>query len=187
MVNILRSLLLSLIGLGPFAAVSIFFIISMIVGLGPDSALATYFGDYIINSESLADAGDSFEDVSSYLFRFMYELNIALLSLTVVMALGWSVGSHYLNIDAPGKAKIYFIHWAIFSGVFIALLFGIVFYFTQSTAYLAQQFLSGGGKTQIIIASLVLYIIMYYVGVLLGTARFARSSVLLANKLPGGF
>jgi hypothetical protein len=187
MVNILRSLLLSLIGLGPFAAVSIFFIISMIVGLGPDSALATYFGDYIINSESLADAGDSFEDVSSYLFRFMYELNIALLSLTVVMTMGWSVGSHYLNIDAPGKAKIYFIHWAIFSGVFIALLFGIVFYFTQSTAYLAQQFLSGGGKTQIIIASLVLYIIMYYTGVLLGTARFARSSVLLANKLPGGF
>ena len=142
---------------------------------------------YFINSESLADAGDSFEDVSSYLFRFMYELNIALLSLTVVMTFGWSVGSHYLNIDAPGKAKIYFIHWAIFSGVFIALLFGIVFYFTQSTAYLAQQFLSGGGKTQIIIASLVLYIIMYYVGVLLGTARFARSSVLLANKLPGGF
>ena len=47
MVNILRSLLLSLIGLAPFAAVSILFIISMIVGLGPDSALATYFGDYI--------------------------------------------------------------------------------------------------------------------------------------------
>ena len=187
MVNILRSLLFSLIGLAPFATVSILFIISMIVGLGPDSDLATYFGDYIINSESLADAGDSFEDVSSYLFRFMYELNIALLSLTVVMTFGWSVGSHYLNIDAPGKAKIYFIHWAIFSGVFIALLFGIVFYFTQSTAYLAQQFLSGGGKTQIIIASLVLYIIMYYAGVLLGTARFARSSVLLANKLPGGF
>ena len=187
MVNILRSLLLSLIGLGPFAAISIFFIITMIVGLGPNSALATYFGDYIINSESLADAGDSFEDVSSYLFRFFYELNIALLSLTVVMTLGWSVGSHYLNIDAPGKAKIYFIHWAVFSSIFIALLLGIIFYFTQSTAYLAQQFLSGGGKTQIIIASLVLYIIMYYTGVLLGTARFARSSVLLANKLPGGF
>ena len=187
MVNILRSLLLSLIGLAPFATISILFIISMIVGLGPDSDLATYFGDYIINSESLADAGDSFEDVSSYLFRFMYELNIALLSLTVVMTFGWSVGSHYLNIDAPGKAKIYFIHWAIFSGVFIALLFGIVFYFTQSTAYLAQQYLSKGGKFQIMIGSLVLYTIMYYVGVLLGTARFARSSVLLANKLPGGF
>ena len=187
MVNILRSLLLSLIGLAPFAAVSILFIISMIVGLGPDSALATYFGDYIINSESLADAGDDFQDVANYLFKFFYEMNIALLSLTAVMTLGWSAGSHYLNVDAPGKAKIYFIHWAIFSGVFIALLFGIIFYFTQTTAYNAQQYLSGGGKTQIIFGSLVLYTIMYYAGVLLGTARFARSSVLLANKLPGGF
>ena len=149
MVNILRSLLLSFIGLAPFAAVSILFIISMIVGQGPDSALATYFGDYIINSESLADAGDDFQDVASYLFKFFYEMNIALLSLTAVMTLGWSAGSHYLNVDAPGKAKIYFIHWAIFSGVFIALLFGIIFYFTQTTAYNAQQYLSGGGKTQI--------------------------------------
>jgi uncharacterized membrane protein YhdT len=187
MVNILRSLAFSLIGLGPFAAISIFFIVTMIVGLGPESALATYFGDYIINSESLSDAGDSFEDVSSYLFRFLYELNIALLTLTIIMTIGWSVGSHYLNIDAPGKAKIYFIHWSIFSGIFVALLFGIIFYFTQSTAYLAQQFLSGGGKFQIMIGSLILYITMYYVGVLLGTARFARSSVLFANKLPGGF
>ena len=187
MINILRSLFLSLIGLGPFAAISIFFIVSMIVGIGPESALATYFGDYIINSESLADAGDSFEDVSSYLFRFCYELNIALLSLTIMAALSWSASSHYLNIDAPGKAKIYFIHWAIFSSIFVGLLVAIILYFTQSTAYLAQQFLSGGGKTQIILISLVLYIIMYYAGVLLGTARFARSSVLLANKLPGGF
>jgi hypothetical protein len=110
-----------------------------------------------------------------------------MLALTAVAVLSWSTCSHYLNIDAPGKAKIYFIHWVIFSGVFVALLFGVLFFFTQTTAYVAQQYLSGTGKTLIIIASLVLYIIMYYTGVLLGTARFARSSVLLANKLPGGF
>ena len=187
MINIFRSLFLSLIGLGPFAVISIFFISSMIVGVGPESALATYFGDYIINSESLADAGDDFQDVANYLFKLFYEMNIALLSLTVVMTLGWSTWSHYLNIDAPGKAKIYFIHWAVFSAIFVGLLVAIILYFTQTTAYVAQQFLSGGGKTQIILISLVLYTIMYYVGVLLGTARFARSSVLLANKLPGGF
>ena len=50
---------------------------------------------------------------------------------------------------------------------------------------MAEQFMRGGGKTQIIIGSLIFYILMYYAGVLLGTARFARSSVLLANKLPG--
>jgi|TARA_B110000971_G_scaffold91412_1_gene94049 hypothetical protein len=187
MVNIFRSLFLSLIGLGPFAAISIFFISSMIVGVGPESALATYFGDYIINSESLADAGDDFQDVANYLFKLFYEMNIALLSLTVIMTLSWSTWSHYLNVDAPGKAKIYFIHWAIFSSIFVGLLVAIILYFTQTTAYVAQQFLSGGGKTQIILISLVLYIFMYYVGVLLGTARFARSSVLFANKLPGGF
>jgi hypothetical protein len=187
MVNIFRSLFLSLIGLGPFAAISIFFISSMIVGVGPESALATYFGDYIINSESLADAGDDFQDVANYLFKLFYEMNIALLSLTVIMTLSWSTWSHYLNVDAPGKAKIYFIHWAIFSSLFVGLLVAIILYFTQTTAYVAQQFLSGGGKTQIILISLVLYIFMYYVGVLLGTARFARSSVLFANKLPGGF
>jgi len=159
----------------------------MIVGVGPESALATYFGDYIINSESLADAGDDFQDVANYLFKLFYEMNIALLSLTVIMTLSWSTWSHYLNVDAPGKAKIYFIHWAIFSSIFVGLLVAIILYFTQTTAYVAQQFLSGGGKTQIILISLVLYIIMYYAGVLLGTARFARSSVLLANKLPGGF
>jgi hypothetical protein len=64
---------------------------------------------------------------------------------------------------------------------------GIIFWFTQTSAYRAEQYLSTGGKFQIMIGSLVLYTTMYYVGVLLGTARFARSSVLLANKLPGGF
>ncbi|MDC0578860.1 hypothetical protein OAO38_04280 [Candidatus Pelagibacter ubique] len=187
MVNILRSLLFSLIGLGPFAAISIIFIITMIASPGPESAIVSYIGDYIINSESLADSGDSFEDVSYYIYRFFRNLNIILLVLTVVSALSWSTWSHYLNVDAPGKAKIYFIHWAIFSGVFAALLFGVLFFFTQTTEYVAQQYLSNGGKTQIILISLVLYIFMYYVGVLLGTARFARSSVLFANKLPGGF
>ena len=187
MVNILKSLLLSLIGLGPFAAISIIFIITMIASPGPESAIVGYIGDYIINSESLANSGDSFEDVSYYIYRFFRNLNIMLLALTAVAVLSWSTCSHYLNIDAPGKAKIYFIHWAIFSGVFVSLLFGVLFFFTQTTAYVAQQYLSGGGKTQIIIASLVIYIIMYYAGVLLGTARFSRSSVLLANKLPGGF
>tara|TARA_A100001015_G_scaffold208261_1_gene233054 strand:- start:241 stop:804 length:564 start_codon:yes stop_codon:yes gene_type:complete len=187
MVNILRSLLLSLIGLGPFAAISIIFIITMIASPGPESAIVGYIGDNIINSESLADSGDSFEDVSYYIYRFFRNLNIILLALTAVAVLSWSTCSHYLNIDAPGKAKIYFIHWSIFSGIFIALLFGVLFFFTQTTEYVAQQYLSKGGKFQIMIGSLVLYTIMYYVGVLLGTARFARSSVLLANKLPGGF
>ena len=38
---------------------------------------------------------------------------ITLLSVTIFFSVAWSAGSHYLNIDAPGKAKIYFIHWLL--------------------------------------------------------------------------
>tara|TARA_A100001011_G_C14301245_1_gene840883 strand:- start:36 stop:605 length:570 start_codon:yes stop_codon:yes gene_type:complete len=187
MINIARSVILALIGLAPFATISIFFIITLIASPNADSGLSLYIGDNLVNSEDLADAGDDVQDVIFDIFRFLRELNIALLSLTLIISLGWSVGSHYLNVDAPGKAKIYSIHWLIFTGIFIALVFGILFWFTQTTAYQAEQYLSGGGKTIIIFASLIFYISMYYAGVLLGTARFTRSSVLLANKLPGGF
>jgi hypothetical protein len=38
------------------------------------------------------------------------------------MTLAWSVASHYLNVDAPGKAKFYSIYWLIFQGLFILIL-----------------------------------------------------------------
>ena len=87
-----------------------------------------------------------------------------------------------LGVSEHGLAWISFI-----KGILIGLLLAIAFYFTETTAYQAQQFLSGGGKFIIFIGSAVFYTLMYYIGVLLGTARYARSSVLLANKLPGGF
>jgi len=185
--NILQSLFKLIIGAGPFGALSVFFIILMITGVGPDHKISSYIGDNIINSDGLAETGESFEDISDYMFRFLRDLNISLLSLTVVMCTIWTIASHYLNINAPGKAKLYFIHWIIFSGVFVGLNVAINFYFTETTSYFAQQFLSSGGKFIIFIANLAFYTLMYYVGVLLGTARYARSSVLLANKLPGGF
>ena len=187
MINVIRSAILTLIGLGPLATLSIIFIVTMIASPGPDASISVYIGDNLINSEELADAGDDVQDVINDIFVYLRELNFSLLSLTILMALGWSVYSHYLNIDAPGKAKVYAIHWVIFSGIFIALVAGILFWWTQTSAYRAEQYLSGVGKTQIILGSLIFYVIMYYAGVLLGTARFARSSVLLANKLPGGF
>ena len=101
------------------------------------------------------------------------------------MALGWSAGSHYLNIDSPGKAKIYFIHWIIFTAILILVIFGIVMFFTQSTTFESAEFIGAPGTFIITILSLIYYFLMYYVGVILGTARFARSSVLFANKLPG--
>ena len=112
-------------------------------------------------------------------------LAFSTIEITFLMALGWSAGSHYLNIDSPGKAKIYFIHWIIFTGIFMTIVLGIVIFFTQSSTFDSAQFIGGTGMTIITGLSLIYYFSMYYVGVILGTARFARSSVLFANKLPG--
>ncbi len=149
--------------------------------------MSSYIDEYLIDSEDLENRGMNFEDVAASTFKFLRELNIALLSLTVAMSFAWTVASHYLNINAPGKAKLYFIHWSIYSGILVGLLIAIVLWFTGSTAYKAQQSLSGGGIAIINVGSAVFYTLMYYMGVLLGTARYTRSSVLLANKLPGGF
>ena len=112
-------------------------------------------------------------------------LNINLLSITIIASLAWSVVSHYLNIDAPGKAKIYFIHWIIFTGGYLAIIIGLAIFFTNDTLYESAQYISKFGTTLVTAGSAIFYFFIYYVGVVLGTARFARSSVLFANKLPG--
>tara|TARA_Y100000590_G_scaffold148403_2_gene170473 strand:+ start:484 stop:1062 length:579 start_codon:yes stop_codon:yes gene_type:complete len=190
MINIIRSVILSAIGLGLIGWISLYFIIYILI-LTP---LSTGFGDSwflefafnnLVQGENIAESGQDWADLAEWLYVLLAHMNIGLLSLTVAMSLIWSIASHFLNIDAPGKAKLYFIPWAIFTGVFIALVFGIVFYCTQTSQYEASDFLSGEGVFLINFVSLVFYFLMYFFGVLLGTARFARSSVLLANKLPG--
>ena len=184
MINIFRSCGYSLIGLGAIGWIAI--ILTGIMFAGPtDSALTDFFAETIIIGERLDTFQVDFTYVADDLFSLVAQMNLSLLIITSLMALGWSAGSHYLNIDAPGKAKIYFIHWAIFTAIFVLIVLGIVIFFTQSTRFEAAQFIGGKGKTIIYSLSLVYYFLMYYVGVILGTARFARSSVLFANKLPG--
>ena len=101
------------------------------------------------------------------------------------MTLSWVIGSHFLNIDAPGKAKIYAIHWLIFTGIYVATVIGIISFFISSTQFAAAQQIGAAGGTLLYFLETIYYTLIYYVGVLLGTARFARSSVLFANKLPG--
>ena len=186
MVNIIRSLILTLIGLGTLAWISIVLISIMLVGPDPDGALTEFFAEYIIVSTRIEELGYTFSEISDELFILVAHMNITLLLLTLLMTLGWTTWSHYLNIDAPGKAKIYFIHWIIFTGVLVAILLAVIFFFTQTTQYNAADLIGNGGYA-ILSSSAIFYFLMYYAGVLLGTARFARSSVLLANKLPGGF
>ena len=181
---ILRSVLLSSIGLVSLGWISFWF--TTLNALGPDgeSALLQWYFDNLVLSDEIISSGMPWEDLAVSLYNLLAQMTTALLSVTVIAALAWSIGSHFLNVDAPGKAKFYFIYWIIFTGIFMAIVVGIVFWFTKSSTFNAADYLSGSGVTTISIISFIYYFLVYYLGVLLGTARFARSSILFGNKIP---
>ena len=185
MVHVFKSLLLASLGVASLGWLSFLLIGTLLNGPDADSALAQYVADHILFEENLDQLGWTFSEVSEGLFKLIAHMNIVFLGVTVVMTLSWSALSHFLNIDAPGKAKIYFIHWSIFTGILIAIFFAIAWYFTKSAAFETAELISTGGSFQLTLFGVIFYTLIYYLGVLLGTARFARSSVLFANKLPG--
>ena len=184
MKHIIRSCTLSLIGLSAFAIFPIIFITWLQAGPDPDGNIYQFFHDWIIDKDRLAKFDIPFSLVAKSLFNLVTNMNISLLALSYIMGLGWSGGSHYLNVDAPGKAKLYFIHWIIFTSIFMVIVLSIIIFFTQSTYIGSARYIGDLGIFVIITFSLIYYFLMYYAGVVLGTARFARSSVLFANKLP---
>jgi len=184
MKNIIRSLLFSALGMASLAWLSILLIFNSLIGPSADGYLIDFSEGFLSNEDAIIGNGYDFSQVSGMFFNLIGELNIFLLILSIFAGLSWSVASHYFNIDAPGKAKIYFIHWTIFTGIFVAILIFTSIVFTRETWFEAAQFISGQGSTIIVVSSAIFYFLVYYVGVLVGTARFARSSVLFANKLP---
>ena len=185
MIRIFRSLIYSTIGMASLSWISIIFIILCIAGPDPDGAITAFIADTIIHQERIEQTGWTFAELADDIFALFAFLNINLLSITIIASLAWSVVSHYLNINAPGKAKIYFIHWIIFTGGYLAIIIGLAIFFTNDTLYESAQYISKFGTTLVTAGSAIFYFFIYYVGVVLGTARFARSSVLFANKLPG--
>ena len=185
MINIFRSLTYSSIGIASLAWLSVILISISLAGPNPDGTLIEYFADNIISAEDVENSGFTFSELSDEIFLLIAHMNITLLVFSIIMTLSWSAGSHFLNIDAPGKAKIYAIHWVIFTGIYIFVVISIIYYFTQTPQYAAAQQIGGPGGFRIFLFGTIYYSLIYYVGVLLGTARFARSSVLFANKLPG--
>jgi len=184
MKHVLRSVLLSAIGLALFGWISFWF--TTLNALGPDgeSNLLQWYFDNLVQREEITSSGMPWEDLAVSLYNLLAQMTTALLSTAVVAALIWSIGSHFLNVNAPGKAKFYFIYWIIFTGIFMAVVVGIVFWFTKSSAFNAADYLSDGGVIMISAVSFIYYFLVYYLGILLGTARFARSSILFGNKLP---
>ena len=181
---ILRSVGLSAIGLALLGWISVWFTGLNTIGPDGESNLLQWYFDNLVQSEEITSSGMPWEDLAVSLYNLLAQMTTALLSAAVVAALLWSIGSHFLNIDAPGKAKFYFIYWVVFTGIFMAIVVGIVFWFTKSSAFNAADYLSGSGVTTISIISFIYYFLVYYLGVLLGTARFARSSILFGNKIP---
>ena len=183
---ILRSIFLSFVGLGSIGWVSLYFTSLNLLGPNPNSDLLQFYFDNLVQREEIITSGQDWEDLAVGLYSLLGQMTIVLLVITVAASLIWSIGSHFLNINAPGKAKIYFIHWIGFTGIFMTIVICIVFWFTKwSSGFNAADFLSVPGVGWISITSLVYYSLTYYLSVLLGTARFARSSVFLANKIPG--
>ena len=181
---ILRSVFLSATGLALLGWVSFWFTTLNMLGPDGESNLLQWYFDNLVQSEEITSSGMPWEDLAVSLYNLLAQMTTALLSAAVVAALLWSIGSHFLNVDAPGKAKFYFIYWIVFTGIFMAIVVGIVFWFTKSSAFNAADYLSGSGVTTISIISFIYYFLVYYLGVLLGTARFARSSILFGNKIP---
>jgi len=184
MKHILRSVLLSAIGLALLGWISFWF--TTLNALGPDgeSDLLQWYFDNLVQREEITSSGMPWEELAVSLYNLLAQMTTALLSAAVVAALIWSIGSHFLNVNAPGKAKFYFIYWIIFTGIFMAIVVGIVFWFTKSAEFNAADYLSDGGVVMISAISFIYYFLVYYLGVLLGTARFARSSILFGNKIP---
>ena len=186
MLRIFKSLTYSIFGLMSLGWLSVIFIISMFVD-PKDNWLLDFFANNLIIDEVIEKYGQDFFILAKGLYILMGTMNIVLLAIAMIMSLAWSGLSHRLNIDSPGKAKIYAIHWLIYTGVMLAIFVAIIFFFTKSIQYNAAQFLSGGGIAIIIFSQTIYYFLIYYIAVIVGTARFARSSVLFANKLPGNF
>ena len=182
MVNIFRSCGYSLVGLGAVGWIGI--VLTGIMFAGPtDSNITDFFAEVMIVDLSVMNV--PFSIIAEDLFNLVAQMNLVLLIITSLVGLGWSAGSHYLNIDSPGKAKIYFIHWIIFTAIFMLIVLGVVIFFTTSSNFESADYISATGMIIFFTLSLIYYFLMYYAGVILGTARFARSSVLFANKLPG--
>ena len=182
-----RSIVFCVVGLTPLTILSILFIVK-IYGNPTEGTLALYFAENLIVQEELTDWGYEYSEIAYLLNALIWKLNLSLLIATITASIAWSTYSHYLNVDAPGKAKIYFIHWIVITGIYVAILFGINWFFVETDRYEAAQFIDNsffGGSFQIFIFTMVYYFAAYYTAVFLGTARFARSSVLFANKLPG--
>ena len=185
-INILKTLPWYFVGLAVFLVPSVLLIASLLAPLDVESFFSNqFFADKFMDLETiLNDEQNPANATADFNLMFAW-LNIYLLITSIAISLSWAIGSHFLNIDEPGKAKFFGITWTIISGILVGSLL-IVNYtiFSWSNFFMAQQDITVKDMNTMVLISTIYYSLMYWLSCILGTARQARSAVLLANKLP---
>ena len=105
MKHVIRSCILSLIGLSALAVLPILFItwLQVPAGPNPDGFIYQFFNDYIIHGERLAKFDMPFSVIAKNLFNLVTNLNISLLALSYIVGLVWSGGSPLVNSRASAS------------------------------------------------------------------------------------
>jgi len=185
-VNILKTLPWYFIGIAVLGVPAILLMGSLFAPLDVESFISP---DWVSNAfmdsvTILEDGQDITMATTDFYFMFAW-LNVNLLIVTIIFSLSWSIGSHFLNINEPGKAKFFGISWVIVSAIFVGLLIIVNFIILSwGDTFPAAQDITTESQTTMIILTVIYYSLMYWISVILGTARQARSAVLFANKLP---
>ena len=185
-VNILKTLPWYFIGIAVLGVPAILLIGSLFAPLDVESFISP---DWVSNAfmdsvTILEDGQDITMATTDFYFMFAW-LNVNLLIVTIIFSLSWSIGSHFLNINEPGKAKFFGISWVIVSAIFVGLLIIVNFtILSWGDTFPAAQDITTKSQNTMIILTVIYYSLMYWISVILGTARQARSAVLFANKLP---
>jgi hypothetical protein len=185
-INILKTLPWYFIGIAVLGVPAILLIASLFAPLDVESFISP---DWVSNAfmdsvTILEDGQDITMATTDFYFMFAW-LNVNLLIVTIIFSLCWSIGSHFLNINEPGKAKFFGISWVIVSAIFVGLLIIVNFtILSWGDTFPAAQDITTKSQNTMIILTVIYYSLMYWISVILGTARQARSAVLFANKLP---
>ena len=185
-INILKTLPWYFIGIAVLGVPAILLIGSLFAPLDVESFISPdgVSNAFMDSVTILEDGQDITMATTDFYFMFAW-LNVNLLIVTIIFSLSWSIGSHFLNINEPGKAKFFGISWVIVSAIFVGLLIIVNFIILSwGDTFPAAQDITTKSQNTMIILTVIYYSLMYWISVILGTARQARSAVLFANKLP---
>jgi len=185
-VNILKTLPWYLVGAAVLGIPAILLIGSLFAPLNVESFInPDWVRSIFMDSVGILEDGQDITMATDDFYFMFAWLNINLLIVTIIFSLGWSIGSHFLNINEPGKAKFFGLYWIIVSAIFIVVLSIVNFtVLSWGDTFPAAQDITTKSQNVMILLTVIYYGLMYWISVILGTARQARSAVLFANKLP---